>query len=200
MKEFFSLRKKSYTLSPHFVKRKAHDRTEKSATEQSGKRGNPRRSSANFCGIRRTRRLLSEEKTAANIRLKDSKARSPNFGSTAAQPALQQARGGKTRVESSPRGKSPKRVSRRSSAASLSKSHVPTPAKPPRQTRIKKVRREYPCPRAIGWRCRTPSRTRFPSAGSRTNERAPPIPLRRGLCPCGRLPIRRRAGRCSRCR
>lgn len=98
MKEFFSLRKKSYTLSPHFVKRKAHDRTEKSATEQSRKRGNPRRSSANFCGIRRTRRLLSEEKNRSKYPSKGLKARSPNFGSTAAQPALQQARGGKTRV------------------------------------------------------------------------------------------------------
>ena len=98
MKEFFSLRKKSYTLSPHFVKRKAHDRTEKSATEQSGKRGNPRRSSANFCGILRTRRLLSEEKNRSKYPSKGLKARSPNFGSTAAQPALQQARGGKTRV------------------------------------------------------------------------------------------------------
>ena len=62
MKEFFPLRKKSYTHSPQFVKRKAHDRTEKRATAQSGKRGNPRLNSANFCGIQRTRQLLPEEK------------------------------------------------------------------------------------------------------------------------------------------
>lgn len=121
MKEFFSLRKKSYTLSPHFVKRKAHDRTEKSATEQSRKRGNPRRSSANFCGIRRTRRLLSEEKNRSKYPSKGLKARSPNFGSTAAQPRSSKLTEEKTRVGKTPREKSPRRVSRRSPAESLSK-------------------------------------------------------------------------------
>lgn len=198
MKEFFSLRKKSYTLSPHFVKRKAHDRTEKSATEQSGKRGNPRRSSANFCGIRRTRRLLSEEKNRSKYPSKGVKARSPNFGSTAAQPALQQAHGGENPSRKNSARKKPEAsLAEKPSGEPLQKPRSDPRKAPSRQAQIKSPPR---VPRAIGWRCRTPSRTRFPSAGSRTNERAPPIPLRRGLCPCGRLPIRRRAGRCSRCR
>lgn len=79
MKEFFSLRKKSYTLSPHFVKRKAHDRTEKSATEQSGKRGNPRRSSANFCGIRRTPAAAFRRKNRSKYPSKGLKGEKPEF-------------------------------------------------------------------------------------------------------------------------
>lgn len=42
---------------------------------------------------------FQKKKNRSKYPSKGLKARSPNFGSTAAQPALQQARGGKTRVE-----------------------------------------------------------------------------------------------------
>ena len=207
MKEFFSLREKSYTLSPQFVKRKAHDRTEKSATAQSGKRGMPAEIRQTFAKFGELGGYSPQGGNCRNVRLKDSKRKArispqPPRNRAPASPR-RETRVGKSRASQSPsreapREKSPRRVSRRSPVASLSKSPAPSPAKrPPRQTQIKSPPR---VPRTIGWRCRTPSRTRFPSAGSRTNERAPPIPLRRGFCPCGRLPIRRRADRCSRCR
>ncbi len=209
MKEFFSLREKSYTLSPQFVKRKAHDRTEKSATAQSGKRGNPRRNSTNFCEIRRTRRLLSTRgklpkcptqgfKGQARISPQPPRNRAP--ASSRRKTRVGKSRASQSPSREAPREKSPRRVSRRNPAASLSKEPRAEPRKaPPAASQNKKPAASAPV-RSIGWRCRTPSRTRFPSAGSRTNERATPIPLRRGLCPCVRLPIRRRAGHCSRCR
>lgn len=164
------------------------------------KTGKPRRNSANFCGIRRTRRLLSTRgKLPKSPSIQGFKGK-PEFRLNRRATALQQAHGGENPSRKNSARKKPEAsLAEKLSGEPLKKPRAEPRKALPRQTQIKSPpRKSAPC--AIGWRCRTPSRTRFPSAGSRMNERAPPIPLRRGLCPCGRLPIRRRAGRCSRCR
>lgn len=162
------------------------------------KTGKPRRNSANFFGTRRTRRLLSTRgKLPKSPSIQGFKGK-PEFRLNRRATALQQAHGGENPSRKNSARKKPEAgLAKKPSGEPLKKPRAEPRKAPSRQTQIRSPPR---VPRAIGWRCRTPSRTRFPSAGSRTNERAPPIPLHRGLCPYGRLPIRRRAGRCSRCR
>lgn len=121
------------------------------------KTGKPRRNSANFCGIRRTRRLLSTRGELPKSPSIQGFKGKPEFrlnrrASTFSGGLRRETRVGKSRTSQSPSRKNSARkkpeagLAKKLSGEPIKKSPAPSPAKPPRQTRIKKVRRECPCP------------------------------------------------------